>query len=93
MSFLIRHMMRYWKYSGAYHLYPNFPPLALLHSRSDEVVPYQQTELLAARLTAAGIPHETYLFEGTSHYLMDEQGGAPEIYEITLDFLRREVGD
>jgi hypothetical protein len=81
----------YWQYSGAYHVRPNFPPIILLHSRSDAVVPYQQTELLAANLAAAGIEHETHFFDGAGHYLLDEGGGADPIFKLALDFLARHL--
>lgn len=89
---------RYWRYSGAYHIRPDLPPLALLHSRADDVVPFQQSELLAARLAAANIAHETYFFDGASHYLLGAEGQGSvedtlEVYRITLDFLARHTGE
>lgn len=88
-------MMRYWRYSGAYHVRADFPPLALLHSRTDEVVPFQQTELLATNLAAVGADHETHFFEGASHYLM-AQGGDEDtllVYRLSLDFLARQLAE
>ncbi len=85
--------LRYWRYSGAYHVRPDFPPLAILHSRSDEVVPYQQSELLAANLAQAGAPHEAHFFDGASHYLLAEDADEATlaIYQLTLDFLARQL--
>jgi hypothetical protein len=87
---------RYWRYSGAYHIRPDFPPMALLHSRADDVVPFQQSELLAARLVAADVAHETYFFDGASHYLLGAEGQGSvedtlEVYRIALDFLGRHL--
>jgi acetyl esterase/lipase len=87
---------RYFRYSGAYHVGDGWPPMALLHSRSDDVVPFQQSELLAARLRAAGLEHETYFFDGASHYLLGAEGQGDvedtlEVYAITLDFLARHL--
>jgi dipeptidyl aminopeptidase/acylaminoacyl peptidase len=81
--------MRYWRYSGAYHLRPDLPPLVIIHSRTDAVVPFQQSELLSANLTQIGVPHETHFFEGASHYLLAEGSDADtlEIYRLTLEFL------
>lgn len=81
--------MRYWRYSGAYHIDPNLPPLVVMHSRTDEVVPFQQSELLSANLAKVGVAHKTYFFDGASHYLLAEGGDTDtlEIYRITLDFL------
>jgi acetyl esterase/lipase len=81
--------LRYWRYSGAYHIDPDFPPVALLHSRDDDVVPYQQSELLATSLDAARVPHATFFFDGASHYLLaeGEDEATMAIYRFTLGFL------
>lgn len=84
--------LTYFEYSGAYHVRPDFPPLAILHSRNDEIVPYQQSELLAKNLALAGVPYELYIFDGATHYLMAEGGEAGLVYDIALDFLRRQFG-
>ena len=85
--------LRYWSNSGAYHVKPDFPPLAVLHSRSDEVVPYQQSELLARHLEIVGVPHEVHFFDGASHYLLAEDSDEDTlmIYDITLSFLARHL--
>lgn len=83
--------LRYWQYSGAYHVRPDLPPLVIFHSRTDEVVPYQQSELLAATLREEGAAHELYLFEGASHYLLEGSEDALEIYRVTLEFLGRHL--
>lgn len=85
--------LRYFRYSGAYHVRPDFPPLAILHSRSDEVVPYQQSELLAKNLALVGASYEVHFFDGASHYLLAEEGDKDslEIYRITLDFLEKHL--
>lgn len=85
--------LRYFRYSGAYHVRGNFPPLAILHSRTDEVVPFQQSELLANNLQLAGATYEIYFFDGASHYLLAENGDEDtlKIYQITLDFLAKHL--
>jgi pimeloyl-ACP methyl ester carboxylesterase len=89
LGFPDREALIYWQYSGAYHVRGDFPPLAILHSRSDEVVPYQQSELLARNLALVGAQSEVYFFDGASHYLLAEEGDADSlrIYELTVDFL------
>lgn len=84
-----REPLRYWRYSGAYHIRPDFPPLAIMHSRTDEVVPFQQSELLSDHLTQMGVAHQSYFFEGASHYLLAAGGDKDtlEIYRLTLEFL------
>ncbi|NJN94995.1 MAG: prolyl oligopeptidase family serine peptidase [Anaerolineales bacterium] len=60
-----------------------------MHSRTDEVVPFQQSELLSAHLTQIGVAHQTYFFDGASHYLLADGGDKDtlEIYRLTLEFL------
>jgi acetyl esterase/lipase len=91
-----RNPERYFRYSGRYHVSERWPVVALLHSRTDSVVPFQQSELLAAKLEALGVPYESYFFEGASHYLLGAEGQGEvedtlEVYRITLDFLARQL--
>lgn len=88
-----REPLRYWQYSGAYHAGPTFPPLAILHSRGDDVVPYQQSELLAANLDLVGVPYELHFFEAGGHYLLAEKADADTmaIYEVSMAFLAKHL--
>jgi dipeptidyl aminopeptidase/acylaminoacyl peptidase len=88
-----REPLRYLRYSGAYHIRPDFPPIAILHSTTDEIVPYQQSELLVQQLETAGVPYEVYFFEGGGHYLLAQDGDSDvlEMYEITLEFLEKHL--
>ncbi len=79
--------LRYWTYSGAYHTHSNMPPTILFHSRSDEVVPYQQSQRLADAFLEDGVEHELHFFDGGNHYLLSGDEDALEIYDRTLDFL------
>jgi dipeptidyl aminopeptidase/acylaminoacyl peptidase len=85
--------LRYWTYSGAYQVSPQFPPLAILHSRSDDVVPYQQSELLAANMELVGAAYELHFFEAGGHYLLAERADADTeaIIGTTLDFLAKHL--
>jgi dipeptidyl aminopeptidase/acylaminoacyl peptidase len=80
---------RYWRYSGRYHIQADWPPLLLMHSRDDEIVPFQQTELFAAELEQAGTEYEAYFFDGMPHYLLADEYSAKldRLYTITIDFL------
>jgi pimeloyl-ACP methyl ester carboxylesterase len=88
-----REPLRYWKYSGAYHIRPDLPPLLIMHSRTDEVVPYQQSELFANNLKEVGLQPEVHFFEGASHYLLAEGADQDtlEIYRLTLEFLAKHL--
>ncbi|MCB0195836.1 MAG: carboxypeptidase regulatory-like domain-containing protein [Anaerolineae bacterium] len=92
MGFPHQDPLLYLKYSGAYHVRADFPPLAILHSRGDDTVPYQQSERLAANMEAVGAPYELHLFEG-GHYLIAEQADADSqaIYDTTLEFLAKHL--
>ncbi len=81
--------LRHWIYSGAYHVRSDFPPMLLLHSKTDDIVPYQQSELLAQELATMGVPHQVHIFEGGGHYLLAQDGDedARKMYDLTLDFL------
>ena len=83
-----REPMHYWPYSGAYHLPPGTPPLLIIHSRHDEVVPYQQSELLAKNLELYNIPYELHLTEGGGHYLMEDSNNSREAYQMVITFLK-----
>lgn len=87
------HPKRYWRYSARYHLRADLPALAILHSRDDEVVPFEQSQLLVAHLERLGVPHEAYFFDGMSHYLLADRPSAELtwIYNLTLDFLQRTI--
>ena len=87
LGFPHREPLRYWRYSGAYHVRRDQPPLALIHSRQDQVVPFQQSEALARRLAAVGAPYRLDVFEAASHYLLSEDGDALAIYRLTLEFV------
>jgi dipeptidyl aminopeptidase/acylaminoacyl peptidase len=91
LGFPDREPLRYWRYSWAYHVRRELPPVALIHSRQDEVVPFQQSEALARSLEAVGAPHRLHVFEAASHYLLSEDGDSRAIYELTVAFLRERL--
>ncbi|MFD3166518.1 carboxypeptidase regulatory-like domain-containing protein [Herpetosiphon sp. NSE202] len=84
-------IQRYATYSAQLHPRADLPPILLLHSRTDEVVPASQSEFLAAQWRGVGVEVESYFFAGMSHYLqaVDRSPELDELYRITLDFLAR----
>jgi hypothetical protein len=86
---------RYWRYSSRYHLRPDLPPLLLMHSRTDEIVPFQQSEILAAELDRLGVEYDAYFFDGLPHYLLADEYSAKldELYTLTLEFLERTTAE
>ena len=89
LGFPDRVPLRYWIYSSVYHTDPKMPPTILFHSRSDEIVPYQQSQRLADALLEDGVEHELHFFDGGNHYLLSGDEDALEIYDRTLDFLAK----
>jgi acetyl esterase/lipase len=49
------------------HVTPGSPPFLLLHGTADWLVPYGQSQQLAAAMTAAGAPVELVPIEGAGH--------------------------
>lgn len=84
-----RDPLRYLKNSMVYHVRPEMPATLIFHSYQDEIVPHQQSSLLAKSLTANGIENELQLFDGASHYLLEDGDASMKIYRQTLDFLAR----
>lgn len=84
-----RDPLRYLKNSMVYHVRPGLPATLIFHSYQDEIVPYQQSQLLANSLSAYGIENELQLFDGASHYLLEDGDSSMKIYRQTLDFLAR----
>ena len=84
-----RDPLRYLKHSMVYHVRPGLPATQIFHSYQDEIVPFQQSSLLADNLERQGVEAELHLFEGASHYLLEDGAAAMTIYQQTLDFLRR----
>jgi dipeptidyl aminopeptidase/acylaminoacyl peptidase len=46
---------------------PSFPPTLIMHGTADELVPFSQSEDLAAVLKAKGIEHRLYPISGAAH--------------------------
>jgi dienelactone hydrolase len=69
------------------------PPTMIVHTTADEVIPYNQSLRLDEALAAAGVAHELFLYEDTTHYL-DQVNVTPdtaELYRRLAAFLDRYV--
>ena len=82
----------YLGYSMAFYA-AHLPPTLVVHTKVDEVVPYNQSLRLADALQAAGVTHELFIYEDTSHYLDPEHAtpGTAELYRRLVTFLDRYV--
>lgn len=74
---------------------PATPPTLLLHGGRDQLVGPGETERLAARLQAAGVPHRVVLLPYAHHGfdVVFDGWGAQIAQAVVLDFLREHLGD
>ena len=49
------------------HVSGSAPPFLLIHGNADEIVPYEQAQLMQAALTAVGVPVQLIGIEGAGH--------------------------
>lgn len=74
--------------------YPaQLPPTLIVHTKQDEVIPYNQSLRLAEAMAAEGMTHELFIYEDTTHYL-DQINITPdtaELYRRLITFLDRYV--
>ena len=83
--------------SSATYVDPKDPPMLLIHGTADEVVPYRQSEEMAAKLREAGVWAELMLISGVGHAFI---GGTPELtreaslraLRATFTFIERATG-
>lgn len=66
----------------------HLPPMFVVHMLNDPVIPHNQATALIDALEAAGVPHDTLLYEDTTHYL-DAYNPTPAtrmVFERVLDY-------
>jgi acetyl esterase/lipase len=66
---------RYRLLSPVSHVDPRDPPTFLVHGGDDQIVPPRQSELLAARLQGAGVPHHLVELPWANHTFDFRWGG------------------
>ena len=74
----------YYTSSAINYVTPDSPPTLILHGTDDLIVPRQQSEELAAKLTEHGVKHTYRLYAGQEHTL---KGVRPEVDSETITFL------
>ncbi len=81
----------YLENAAAFHV-GGLPPLCLVHGTGDWVVPYNQSERLAAALARAGQPYELHIYE-TGHYpgIHEPDPATEAMYDQMVLFLAREL--
>lgn len=71
--------------SPAQYVSPDCPPTLILHGTADEIVPYEQAELLRDKLQQNGVPVICKLYPGEGHALA---GVAAEVNSEIVAFLQ-----
>jgi acetyl esterase/lipase len=64
--------------SPYYHVSADDPPVLLIHGDADNVVPIQQSQRIAKRFDAAGVPYKLHINAGGVH------GWKPEAEELSM---------
>jgi dipeptidyl aminopeptidase/acylaminoacyl peptidase len=70
----------YLGYSPAFEA-EHMPPTFVVHTTADEVIPPNQAVRFAEALDSAGVTHELFLYEDTTHYL-DQVNVTPDTAEL-----------
>ncbi|HEX2914446.1 MAG TPA: carboxypeptidase regulatory-like domain-containing protein [Chloroflexia bacterium] len=81
----------YMLFSPLYHLQPGaLPPLLLVHTSKDSIVPVNQTELLVAEMERLKMPQKAIIYPNIEHYL-DTSKPDPaqrDMLEKTIEFVK-----
>jgi acetyl esterase/lipase len=77
------------------HVTPDDPPFLLIHGERDELVPYDQSQLMYDRLVQSNVPAELMIVQRAGHSLTAPDGSATptfnEINQIILNFLAQHL--
>lgn len=75
------------------HVTPDDPPVLLIHGDRDELVPYEQSQLMYDRLVQMNVPAQLVIVKNASHSFIAPNGNPSptlgEINQIILEFLER----
>ena len=73
------------------HVTPDDPPFLLIHGERDELVPYEQSQLMYNRLAQTNVPAQLVIVQRANHSLTAQDGSATptldEINQFILNFL------
>jgi dipeptidyl aminopeptidase/acylaminoacyl peptidase len=69
------------------------PPLCIIHGTGDAVIPYHQSERLAAALQAEGQPYELHIYRDTGHYpgINDPDPDTESMYNQMVRFFAEQL--
>ena len=75
------------------YITPDDPPFLLIHGNHDDVVPYEQSQLMYDRLVQSGVPAQLVIVKNAGHSFLEPDADAEpslwEINQIILDFLAK----
>lgn len=73
------------------HVTPDDPPFLLIHGDLDELVPYEQSQLMYDRLVQMNVPAQLVIVKNAGHSFVSSKGDTSptlgEINQIILEFL------
>jgi dipeptidyl aminopeptidase/acylaminoacyl peptidase len=73
------------------YITPDDPPFLLIHGDQDDVVPYEQSQLMYDKLVQAGVPAQLVIVKNAGHSFLEANADAEpslwELNQIILDFL------
>jgi dipeptidyl aminopeptidase/acylaminoacyl peptidase len=77
------------------HVTSDDAPFLLIHGDRDDLVPYQQSQLMYDRLVQAGVPTQLVIVKNAGHSFLDSNGTtSPTLMELNftiIDFLNRNL--
>jgi dipeptidyl aminopeptidase/acylaminoacyl peptidase len=68
---------------------PDDPPFLLIHGDRDDLVPYQQSQVMYDKLVQAGVPAQLVIIKNGAHSLSEAHGPlSPSLMELNLIILQ-----
>ena len=75
------------------HVTPDDPPFLLIHGDRDNLVPYEQSQLMYDRLVQMNVPAQLVIVQNAGHSFLELQGATSpslmEINQIIMEFLAK----
>ena len=70
------------------HVTPDDAPFLLIHGDHDDLVPYQQSQLMYDKLVQAGVPAQWVIVKNGAHSFLESHGPlTPSLMELNFSIL------
>jgi dipeptidyl aminopeptidase/acylaminoacyl peptidase len=79
----------YYNASPLFFVSSNSPPTQIFHGTADPLVPISQSDSLSSRLTATGVLHEYFVYEGEGHGWTGDK--LNDTYNKIISFIKANV--